>query len=79
MPPAPGLVLLPEDERQATLKMLDDNEREARTSLRNIPFSMNPQKAGSLRDALHFRLKEIDDTRKIFMKDKVFVKAEEDG
>lgn len=72
-PPAPGLVLLEESERLETLRMLEANEKEAREALRNIPFRMNEQRAARLRQAVEYRLKEIDDTRKIFSKDKVFV------
>ncbi|KAL7536211.1 hypothetical protein ACHAXR_006993 [Thalassiosira sp. AJA248-18] len=72
-PPQPGLVLMEESERLETLKCLEDNEREAKDALRNIPFSMDENKAGRLREAIEFRLKEIEDTRKIFSRDKVFV------
>lgn len=72
-PPLPGLVLMEESERLRTLALLEENEREAREALRNIPFRMNERKAARLRDGLQFRLKEIDDTRRIFSKDKVFV------
>ena len=73
LPPAPGLVLLEESERLDTLKLLKDNENEAREALQNIPFSMNHQRAARLREAIDYRLKEIEDTRKIFSKEKVFV------
>lgn len=72
-PPAPGLVLMDESERLETLRMLEENEKEAREALRNIPFKMNHQRAARLRQAIDFRLKEIEDTRKIFSKEKVFV------
>jgi hypothetical protein len=72
-PPAPGLVLMEESERLETLRMLEVNEKEAREALRNIPFRMNEQRAARLRQAIEYRLKEIEDTRKIFSKDKVFV------
>ena len=77
-PPAPGLVLMEESDRLETLRMLDANEREARESLQNIPFSMNHQRAARLREAIEFRLKEIEDTRKIFSRERVFV-AQDDG
>ncbi len=72
-PPAPGLVLMEESERLETLRMLEANEKEARDALINIPFRMNEQRAARLRQAVEYRLKEIEDTRKIFSKDKVFV------
>ena len=77
-PPAPGLVLMGESERLETLRMLEANEKEARDALRNIPFRMNEQRAGRLRQAVEYRLKEIEDTRKIFSKDKVFVTKNDD-
>ncbi len=78
-PPAPGLVLMEESDRLATLKLLEENEKEAREALRNIPFSMNLTRAARIREALDFRLKEIEDTRKVFSKDKVYVKEERKG
>ena len=39
-PPAPGLMLLADAERQKTLRMLEEREREAREELQNIPFRM---------------------------------------
>lgn len=72
-PPAPGLVLMDESERLETLRLLEENEKQAREELRNIPFKMNHQRAARLRQAIDYRLKEIEDTRKIFSKDKVFV------
>jgi hypothetical protein len=62
-----------ESERLETLRMLEANEKEARDALINIPFRMNEQRAARLRQAVEYRLKEIEDTRKIFSKDKVFV------
>lgn len=72
-PPAPGLILMEESERLETLRMLEANEKEARDALINIPFRMNEQRAARLRQAVEYRLKEIEDTRKIFSKDRVFV------
>lgn len=77
-PPAPGLVLMDESERLETLRMLEDNEKEAREALRSIPFKMNHQRAARLRQAIEFRLKEIEDTRKVFSKEKVFVAKDRD-
>ena len=76
-PPHPGLVLMEESERLETLAMLDANEREAREELRNIPFSMNEQKSARLREAIEYRLKEIEETRNIFQKEKVFLAKED--
>lgn len=77
-PPAPGLVLMDESERLETLRLLEENEKQAREELRNIPFKMNHQRAARLRHAIDYRLKEIEDTRKIFSKDKVFVAKNDD-
>ncbi len=77
-PPAPGLVLMDESERLETLRLLEENEKQAREELRNIPFKMNHQRAARLRQAIDYRLKEIEDTRKIFSKDKVFVAKNDD-
>jgi len=75
-PPEPGLVLLAESERLKTLALLDANEKNLKYDLVNIPFSMNPQRAGRLREALSLRLKEIEDAKAIFSKEKVFVKKD---
>ncbi|KAL3769144.1 hypothetical protein ACHAWU_001212 [Discostella pseudostelligera] len=77
-PPAPGLVLMDESERLETLRLLEENEKQARDELRNIPFKMNHQRAARLRQAIDYRLKEIEDTRKIFSKAKVFVAKNDD-
>ena len=75
-PPEPGLVLLDETERLETLALLETNEKNVKYDLVNIPFSMNPQRAGRLREALTLRLKEIEDAKAIFSKEKVFVEKD---
>ena len=75
-PPEPGLVLLAESERLKTLALLEANEKNVKYDLVNIPFSMNPQRAGRLREALSLRLKEIEDAKAIFSKEKVFVEKD---
>eukprot|EP00804_Cyclotella_cryptica_P025673 CCRYP_002885-RA/>CCRYP_002885-RA protein AED:0.09 eAED:0.08 QI:0/-1/0/1/-1/1/1/0/270 len=72
-PPAPGLVLMDEIERLETLRILDENEKIERDKLRNIPFAMNGHRAARIREAIEFRLKEIEDAKKVFSKDRVFV------
>ena len=77
-PPAPGLVLLEESERLETLRILEENERIERHKLQNIPFAMNAQRAARMREAIEFRLKEIEDAKSIFSKDRVFVEQSDD-
>ena len=77
-PPAPGLVLLEEHERLETLRILEEQEAIERDKLRNIPFAMNGHRAARLREAIEFRLKEIEDTKRIFSKDRVFVAQRDD-
>jgi hypothetical protein len=77
-PPAPGLVLLEDSERLETLRLLEESERVERDKLCNIPFSMNAQRAARLREAIEFRLKEIEDAKIIFSKDRVFVEQSDD-
>ncbi|KAL7484956.1 hypothetical protein ACHAW6_010571 [Cyclotella cf. meneghiniana] len=72
-PPAPGLVLMEEAERLETLRLLEENEKIERDKLRNIPFAMNGHRAARIREAIEFRLKEIEDAKKIFSKQRVFV------
>jgi len=40
------------------------------------PFAMNAARAARLREAIEFRLKEIEDAKEIFSKDRVFVAQE---
>ena len=75
-PPEPGLVLLDESERLKTLALLETNEKNVKYDLVNIPFSMNQQRAGRLRETLTLRLKEIEDAKTIFSKEKVFVEKD---
>ena len=72
-PPAPGLVLMDEFERLETLRILEENEKTQREKLRSIPFAMNGHRAARIREAIEFHLKEIEDAKKIFSKDRVFV------
>ena len=72
-PPEPGLVLLKESERLKTLDILTANEKVCLYELANIPFAMNPRRAGKLREAITLRLNDIRMQREIFSKEKVFV------
>jgi hypothetical protein len=58
--------------------LLEESERVERDKLCNIPFSMNAQRAARLREAIEFRLKEIEDAKIIFSKDRVFVEQSGD-
>ena len=75
-PPAAGLVLMEESERLETMRILEENERIEHDKLANIPFAMNAARAARLREAIEFRLKEIEDAKEIFSKDRVFVAQE---
>ncbi|ACI64400.1 predicted protein [Thalassiosira pseudonana CCMP1335] len=77
-PPAPGLVLMDEAERLETLRVLEENEKKERDQLRKIPFSMNAHRAARLREAIDHRLREIENAKRIFSKDKVFVAQSDD-
>ena len=76
-PPEPGLILLEESERLKMLATLEENEKKLQYDLVNIPFTMDPSRAGRIRESISFRLKEIDDAKAIFSKEKVFVAQEE--
>jgi hypothetical protein len=52
---------------------LKANEEQAKYELSNIPFCMNPARAGKLRASISFRLKEIEDAILVFSKERVFV------
>jgi hypothetical protein len=65
--------LLKDSERLDTLRMLETNKQEGRKILDNISFRMNEQRAARLRQAVEYRLVEIEETRKMFSRGKVFV------
>mmetsp|Transcript_24816 Transcript_24816/g.56580 ORF Transcript_24816/g.56580 Transcript_24816/m.56580 type:complete len:243 (+) Transcript_24816:401-1129(+) len=74
--PPPGFVLMDEEERQSTLRKLDEHEKLARDELRRIPFSMNLARQARVREDLEHRLKEIDDARRVFSRPKVLLQRD---
>lgn len=70
----PGMVLLPEDERVATLAKLRGNKQEVQSLLNRLPFTSDSLKVRKQRDGLERRLTEIEQAIMIFSKEKVFVR-----
>jgi len=72
----PGMVLMSEEERLATLRRLEEGEREARVQLSKIPFTSDSLKVVRWREELEGRLSEIEAAREIFSKKKVYIRDE---
>ena len=72
-PPAEGMVRMKESERLETLRLLEASEEKARTDLQRLPLSMQGLGAAVKRENLERRLREIDDAKRIFSKEKVYI------
>ncbi|XP_029295897.1 enkurin domain-containing protein 1 [Cottoperca gobio] len=76
-PTAPaGHTLMPESERQETLKSLQETHRSLVTELMSLPLKADHLSVRSLRAHLDCRLSEIEEAIKIFSRDKVYVKID---
>ncbi|TMS03251.1 Enkurin domain-containing protein 1 [Larimichthys crocea] len=71
-----GHTLMPESERQETLKSLKETHRSLVTELLSLPLKADTLNARSRRTHLDCRLSEIEEAIKIFSRDKVFVKID---
>ncbi|XP_059193889.1 enkurin domain-containing protein 1 isoform X2 [Centropristis striata] len=76
-PSAPaGHTLMPESERQETLKSLKETHRSLVTELLSLPLKADNLSIRSRRGHLDCRLSEIEEAIKIFSRDKVYVKID---
>ncbi|XP_031161895.1 enkurin domain-containing protein 1 isoform X1 [Sander lucioperca] len=76
-PTAPaGHTLMPESERQETLKSLKETHRSLVTELLSLPLKADNLSVRSRRAHLDCRLSEIEEAIKIFSRDKVYVKID---
>ncbi|CAJ1069282.1 enkurin domain-containing protein 1 [Xyrichtys novacula] len=76
-PNAPaGHTLMPENERQETLKSLKDTHRSLVTELLSLPLRADSLSVCSRRTHLDCKLSEIEEAIKIFSRDKVYIKID---
>ncbi|XP_041644127.1 enkurin domain-containing protein 1 isoform X2 [Cheilinus undulatus] len=76
-PSAPaGHTLMPENERQETLKSLKDTHRSLVTELLSLPLKADNLSVRTRRAQFDCRLSEIEEAIKIFSRDKVYVKID---
>uniref|UniRef100_A0A1A8GCG8 Enkurin domain containing 1 n=1 Tax=Nothobranchius korthausae TaxID=1143690 RepID=A0A1A8GCG8_9TELE len=71
-----GHTLMPENERQETLKTLKSTHRSLVTELLSLPLKADNLSVRSHRTYLDYRLSEIEEAIKIFSRDKVYVKSD---
>ncbi|XP_040898720.1 enkurin domain-containing protein 1 [Toxotes jaculatrix] len=71
-----GHTLMPENERQETLKSLKETHRSLVTELLSLPLKADNLSVRSRRAHLDSRLSEIEEAIKIFSRDKVYVKID---
>jgi len=69
----PGMVLMPEEERLETLRILAQNEKEVRDQLDRMPLKIEIPSQVRKQKALDDKLKEIEEAKKIFNRPKVYV------
>jgi len=72
----PGMKLMPDEEREATLEVLLQSRTEALKQLQHMPFIVETPSAQRKKLALEDKLKEIEDAVALFSRTKVFVKVE---
>ncbi|XP_029366308.1 enkurin domain-containing protein 1 [Echeneis naucrates] len=71
-----GHTLMPENERQETLKSLKETHRSLVTELLSLPLKADNLSLRSRRARLDCRLSEIEEAIKIFSRDKVYIKID---
>jgi len=64
---------MPESERLETLEVLDRSEEEAKRELFALPLSVTTLAATRRKNGLEAKLKEIEDAKKIFSREKVYI------
>lgn len=69
----PGMMVMPEDERTATLETLMKSKKECLTQLERMPFVIETPSMKRKQDALENKMKEIENAIAIFSKKKVYV------
>jgi hypothetical protein len=72
----PGMCLMPESERQDTLRTLEESREEALSQLRRLPFVIETITLKKKQENLENKLREIDRALSIFSKPKVYIAAD---
>jgi hypothetical protein len=72
----PGMCLMPENERQDTLRTLEESREEALNQLRRLPFVIETITLKKKQESLENKLREIDRALSIFSKPKVYIAAD---
>jgi hypothetical protein len=70
----PGMILMPEAERQETLRTLRESKTEGDRQLGAMPLQLRTQKQIQRYEELERKVKEIEGAIKLFSKPKVFIK-----
>jgi len=69
----PGMMVMPEEERVATLETLMKSKKECMSQLERMPFVIETPSMKRKQDALESKMKEIENAIGIFSKKKVYV------
>lgn len=69
----PGMTLMPEEERQETLKQLQDSEKQVQQALYKLPLHVTTLGLKKKKEALEAKLREIENAKSIFSRPKVFI------
>ncbi|CAM9955338.1 unnamed protein product [Discosporangium mesarthrocarpum] len=69
----PGMKLMPEEERVATLGLLQESETETQAQLNKLPLVVQTPILQRRKEDLNIKLKEIDDAKAIFSRPRVYV------
>jgi hypothetical protein len=69
----PGMCVMPEDERVATLETLQQSRRECMNQLQRMPFVIETPSLKKKQQDLEMKMREIDNAIGIFSKSKVYV------
>ncbi|KAF0688412.1 Aste57867_19968 [Aphanomyces stellatus] len=69
----PGMILMPEEERLATLATLRDNYEQARRQMQALPLRIETLSQIRRKNAVEAQMMEIEDAIKVFDKPKVFM------
>jgi len=72
----PGSRLMPEEERQATLDTLVEQEKDIRAALMKIPLTADTPTMIKRRETLERRLTEISNAKVLFHRQKVYIKID---
>jgi len=69
-----GMKLLSEDERQSTVKQLNDTKAQIEDDLRRLPFNIETPSQIKHKSGLEGRLHEVEEAIKVFSRKKVYVR-----